>query len=292
MALVLCSHTANKKKKRCSGERPFCRNCVAIGNHLGCVYERSLASGTNLPLRHSPDPLQLIYPDLLMRLYVSLFLLDIWVDLTSLIFRRAEFLSHGGYCCVRMIPEKLDAIACGDLTGRIVHPIFIHLAHILGCVYYRDDNDQRAPPDLEATYYQLVMRCLEERDSFTPVENLQAYILLGIYRYLVNQFGAAWDCGTKVYDIIFNADMHITLPSADYTGSFPRHSVSPGRYGHIQAIDEDDEKRSALCFSMHSDFSAILIWSRPLVLPHHLDDDFRNLIVRGISLSSCYSPQF
>lgn len=181
-----------------------------------------------------------------------------------------------------MIPEKLDAIACGDLSGRIVHPIFVHIAHTMGCVYYRDGHGKRVPSDLEATYYQLVLRCLEDRESFTPVESLQAYIFLGNYLYLVNQFRAAWDYGTKAYDVILDEDMHITLPSPDWLGSSTRQHMAQGRYGHVQALDEADEKRSALCYSMHADLSAMLIWSRPLVIPHHLDDDFRNLIVRHV----------
>lgn len=189
------------------------------------------------------------------------------------------------------MPEKLDAIARGDLSGRIVHPSFVHFAHIIGCVYYRDDNGQRVPSDFEASYYQVVMRYLEDKESFTPVEFLQTCIFLGTYRYLNNQFDTAWDCGTKAYDMIINADMHITLPSTDCTGSRSPQNVAPGRYGHIQALDEADEQRTLLCYAMHGDFCAILIWDRPVVLPAHLDDELRSLFVRNISLPPCiYAP--
>lgn len=180
-----------------------------------------------------------------------------------------------------MIPERLDAIARGDLSGGSVHPIFIHIAHLLGCVWYREAGG-RVSSDMEAHYHRLVLENFTDQDAFGHVESLQACILVGAYFYLKNQFDAAWAYGKRAYDIIVNNNMHITALSTESNRTFPQPNSPYAKYGHLRAIDEADEQRSVVCYALHCDYAAMLMWSTPIVLPQYLDDEFRALTVGEI----------
>lgn len=187
-----------------------------------------------------------------------------------------------------MVPEKLEAITRGDLTGRNVNPFFIHIAHLFGCVYYRDDSGERVSVDLQESYHHIVKQALENHENFTPVESLQAYILIGSYHFLTNQWSAACDYGREKYGVIVDNNLHITIPSAESMASFARQGPLHKKYGCLAAIDEEDEQRSILCFVVSCDYLGIMMWSTPVVLPHYLDEEFQALAVVPFSRWNVY----
>lgn len=186
-----------------------------------------------------------------------------------------------------MVPEKLEAIARGDLSGRNVNPFFIHIAHLFGCVYYRDDSGERVPSDLQEGYHHIVNQALENHDNFTPMESLQAYILIGSYQFLTNQWSAACDYGREKYGAIVDNNLHIKIPSTESIASFARQGPLHKKYGCLAAIDEEDEQRSLLCFVVQCDYLGIMMWSTPVVLPQYLDEEFQAFAVVPFLVRTC-----
>lgn len=187
---------------------------------------------------------------------------------------------------LRMISEKLDAIARGDLSGALVHPIFIHLAHLLGCVFYMDDLKRPVTPEIEASYFQLVEEMLSTVPvTLTPVEHVQTCSLFTIYLFFKKRWSDAQSMGRRANDVILQCDMHITLSAYDAEAIALRRVQRPpqGAYGHLQAVDEVDEEKSALCYALYLDKIGQMMFSLPLCLPPHLDDEFRVLAVGLLS---------
>lgn len=188
---------------------------------------------------------------------------------------------------LRMIPAKLDAIARGDLSGLIVHPIFIHIAHLVGCLFHNHDSPQ-VGTSLETAYFQLAISALSSH-NLSPLDKLQAYTLLGTYLYLKHQFNDGWEMCRKANEVIVQYGMHITIPSAEAVASLRARGseYQYGAYGHLKAMDEEDERRSCLCHLLFMEMSSEIMIEMPVRIVPWLGDELRALTVSLLSVVSC-----
>lgn len=181
---------------------------------------------------------------------------------------------------LRMIPAKLDAILRGDLSGRIVNPIFIHIAHLVGCLWYQSDAEEQVDPALEDSYYHTVLECLADEDHLAPLDNIQSCALVGTYFFLKLRFDDGWGMGRKANDVIVRYNLCITVPDQEAIVSLRARSTAYGAYGHLKALDEADEERSALCNLLYLDKGSDMLVSMPVASEQRLDEEFRALAVR------------
>lgn len=181
------------------------------------------------------------------------------------------------------MPEKLDAIVLGDVSGRNVHPVFIHIAHLLGCVFCRVEGD-RISSNMEGLYLDQTLKSLAHDGTLPPSDCIQAYNLVGTYFYLRRRYGDGWAMGRKADEVIVRANLHITLSRpASAVALFRRPSAS--RYGvplHLEALDAADEERSALCNMVYVDRGADILTSTPMCVHDGLDNEFRQLAVSSV----------
>lgn len=185
-----------------------------------------------------------------------------------------------------MIPAKLDAIARGDLSGLIVHPIFIHISHLAGCLFHHHENEQ-VSSSLESAYFQLALSSLATpRMDFAPLDELQAYTLLGTYLYLKRQFNDGESMCRKANEVVVQYGMHITIPSQEAVASLRARSTSYhcGAHGHLKALDEEDEKRTMLCHLLFVELSSEMTVSIPVGIVPWLRDELRALTVSILAL--------
>lgn len=178
-----------------------------------------------------------------------------------------------------MIPAKLDAILRGDLSGYSINPIFIHIAHLIGCLWYRTDDVDQVDPALEDNYYHIVLEHLADEDQLTPLDIVQSCALVGTYFFFKFQFNDGWGMGRKANEVVVKYDLHVTHPEQDSIASLRARSMAYGAYGHLKALDEADEERSALCNLLYLDKGSEMLVSMPVAMDPRLNDELRALAV-------------
>lgn len=183
---------------------------------------------------------------------------------------------------IRMTQDKLDAIARADMSGSIVHPIFIHIAHLIGAIFYHHDQAVNIEQDSEANDLQVVMSILSQPNALPPVAAIQALALLAYYHYYKRDLSSAWDRMRTAVDLVLSHDMHITIPTSDaFTEAYPvRH-----RGGPLAAVDGIDEERSVLVQVLYWDRGAEMLLGIPFGSTPHLVTEFQ-----AWTVSSLLSP--
>lgn len=171
-----------------------------------------------------------------------------------------------------MTQDKLDAIARADMSGSIVHPVFIHVAHLIGAIFYYHDQAVNIEQDSEANDLQVVMSILSQSNALPPVASIQALALLAYYHYYKRDLSSAWDRMRAAVDLVLLHDMHITIPTSD--GLTEACSVRH-RGGPLAAVDGADEERSVLAQVLYRDREAELVLGMPFGSTPHLVAEFQ-----------------
>lgn len=142
-------------------------------------------------------------------------------------------------------PSKLDAIACGDISGLVVHPIFIHIAHTVGCLFLNhhtdsEDEEYDTVSELEAVYFRLALHALSDfeghRLSLSPLDKVQAYTIIATYLYLKHHFNHGWGMLSKANEVLVKYGMHITIPS-NSEAMISASSMREGHRAHVWTSD-------------------------------------------------------
>lgn len=200
---------------------------------------------------------------------------------------RSVFFAHGVQLGLNMPKHKLEALNQGDLSGNIIHPVIVHIAHLWGCIFLQ--NDRIIGLDEEATHLQLVLESLAGPVSPNLVTLLQAYCLIGIYFFFKRELYRGREFLLKASNIVLQYNLHITLPSCKfYSGQGDITDASLP----LVANDEGDELRNALCQLVYVDKVSELLLHLPPVLNSQLDEDFRTILASILLLSQNYNPLY
>ncbi|EIM88289.1 uncharacterized protein STEHIDRAFT_155643 [Stereum hirsutum FP-91666 SS1] len=182
---------------------------------------------------------------------------------------RTRFFAHGVKMGVRMTQDKLDAIARGDLSGQLVHPVFVHIAHLIGSIFYHGaehgaSNRAREERDLRMVFHEISKEDALPRFAFVQVKSLLAY-----YHLFKKDIPNAWERMQEASEFVRRHDMHIAIHEHG-AGSVPKGD------GPLTAADAADEEATALVQMLYRDKCSGMMISVPLMPPQHLDDEFRN----------------
>jgi hypothetical protein len=141
-----------------------------------------------------------------------------------------------------------QAIFEGDLSGEIVHPFFVHLAHVVGCQLYQELAGSYSFLSIQASHYWTALEALEDMKEDDPMSLAWAHLAVGtIYAY-THRFHASKVHIRKSINIVKRNDIRFVPVSADNTGSQPGPSV----ISHISEYsDEVYERVSFLCYLLY-----------------------------------------
>lgn len=180
-----------------------------------------------------------------------------------------------------MVPAKVDAIARGDSSGAVVHPIFVHLTHLVGCIFHRDEGHD-AIPAIAASCFRIILNILSVKPStLTPLEQVRSYCTLTAYFLVTQQSSNASKCLQNAHDIIARHNLHIDITGIDGQQSALEDGghTPANRYTHLHAIDAADEEKTLLCHVVWLDLIGEAMFSSPLHESSYLHDEFRVLAV-------------
>ena len=186
-------------------------------------------------------------------------------------YSRSVFLAHGMQLGVSMTSVKMDALIRGDITGAVVHPSIIHIAHLWGTAL-SGKYHVPAHVDEEIMHFGLVFEAL---DKMPPniVTLLQVYSLMGLYFLFKRDISRGREFLLKASNVVLQYNLHIRSPGKHRSGDC---MASP-----LVVATEIDEEMNALCQLLYIDKVSNLLLNLPPFLGHQLDTDFRMILVCG-----------
>lgn len=185
--------------------------------------------------------------------------------------------------CITFTTEKAEALRCGDLSGSVIHPIFVALATLLGYVYWQDANSKydfaREQEFLLAVDAALLL--LKSEEGFLSEAKLlillRASCLLAYYHF--------WRMNLEPGMYHFNKSAwvakYLGFPSIiqSHTISIPPGGRASGKIC-VDAWDEQEERVTALCQAVYIDSDVQLYKSGEPVVADEIVDAMFQLKVR------------
>ncbi|KAJ7240573.1 hypothetical protein C8J57DRAFT_101429 [Mycena rebaudengoi] len=190
---------------------------------------------------------------------------------------RALFLQTAPQYGFSLSLKKLDAIAKGDMTGLVVHPVLVHVCHLWG--HFLDFPKQNGTLvgfeiEEESTYMRLIQGSLNGMfgPAPNPVTSLITYTTVSSYFYkkgLLNQGQEFLAAASKA---ALEHDMDLACLGNVYSEKIDEgFSVFPN--------NDDDEMRATFSHLIYLGTAVHLVVKSPLVVDARLVDTFNLLTV-------------
>ncbi|KAJ7480822.1 hypothetical protein FB451DRAFT_1238529 [Mycena latifolia] len=190
---------------------------------------------------------------------------------------RTLFLDNCWQYGLSVSPEKREAMARGDTSGAIVHPIFIPVCQLVGYLFASRSKSAcwahlKGQTAGEVAQGQRVLQMLESpTETPDPLTCVQVYKLLAVYCAYKNDLrgyeeflGNAGNLALR-YDVLLGLEESSALEGAMLAAS-PRGTV--------------EEARSALAHMVYIEMAARIVMKVPPKLPPLLLAKFRRLAVQ------------
>jgi hypothetical protein len=167
--------------------------------------------------------------------------------------------------------DKVAAIRCGDLSGRIVHPVLVHVAQLWGNLLCWQNKQSPACLTLEGVHLSASLELLSDRASLSvdPVTSIRAHCLLSLYFFTKLEVHRGRTHLTEAGDVALRYNLHIVQPSAP-TSNMCAYPAS---------FQYDDETTSALCQFLYLDKCCVLLLDFPSTVKGDLDPEVHLLQV-------------
>lgn len=202
------------------------------------------------------------------------------------------FFKHGVQMGVRLTQAKLNALADGDLSGKVIHPIFVHLAHLYGSMLLRRDPDDVPSslyPDEELSYLTVILDALHSSslETIDPVFRVRAHGLLALYFYYKRDVFPARDQMDNAARLIESEGLKIERVELGQASTMVAvGNLSRGTTREtialMAAVSEEDEKRSILAHMVYVDRCAEALMKSAPQIPKRLDGEFMVLMVNSL----------
>lgn len=183
--------------------------------------------------------------------------------------RRCLFLDHQIQLGFYLRDAKLQAVKCGDVSGRVAHPALVYLAQLIGGFLWRLHHNTDEPLDGDEVELRNILRSLEYPPD--PATLVVIYILLGEYLLFKKQL----DIGRQY---LIRASQ--VLPIEDLQLSMPNMSA-------MLSVDEPDEDTkeyiSALAQLSYIDKATSMVLNFPPFLEVEYDRQLKALSVSTLA---------
>ncbi|KAJ7272913.1 hypothetical protein C8J57DRAFT_262078 [Mycena rebaudengoi] len=172
--------------------------------------------------------------------------------------------------------KKLDAIAKGDMTGLVVHPVLVHVCHLFG--YLLEFLNQtgslvRFGAEEESTYMRLIQGSLNGMFGPTPdpVTSILTYMTVSVYFFRKAQVDRGQEFLASASETALEHDIDLAcLENANSDEINFGFSVFPS--------NDADELRAVFSHLVHTGTVVHLLVKKPLVVDVRLVDKFSLLM--------------
>jgi hypothetical protein len=212
----------------------------------------------------------------LFRLSV-LFLKVCLLPLLNLPRRRALFLQAAPQHGFSLSLKKLHAIAKGDMTGLVVHPVLVHVCHLFGYLLEflkQTGSLVRFGAEEESTYMRLIQGSLNGMFGPTPdpVTSILVYLTVSVYFLKKVQLDRAQEFLALASKTVFEHDIDLACLGNVSSGEIDQEfSVLPS--------NDADEMRAVFSHLIYVATAVHLFVKKPLLVDARLVDKFRLLMV-------------
>lgn len=183
---------------------------------------------------------------------------------------RKVFIEHHDQLGLSLRLAKLDAIAEGDTSGRIVAPVLVFLAQLTGCRLWRHRTRQLADRATEGIQFGCVSRALAVTDDL--VTRLQVHTVLTIH-YLIgldmNEGGEHLGAAAQI--VVENREHFLSPSVATPDSSYPNLAE------HLGALSQ----------FIYLDKAANIVLDLKPMLPDWLESGYLDLLVSSPFRTSC-----
>ncbi|KAJ7272867.1 hypothetical protein C8J57DRAFT_1467301 [Mycena rebaudengoi] len=189
---------------------------------------------------------------------------------------RALFLQAAPMHGFSLSQKKLDAIAKGDMTGLVVHPVLVHVCHLWGCfldLVERTGTVVRLETEEELTYMQLIQGSLNGMAGPTPspATSILVYLTVSVYFFHKGHNDRGQEFLAAASKTAFDHDIDLApLGNVSSREIDQKFSVLPS--------DDADETRAVFSHLIYIGTAAHLLVKLPLVLNVRLLDRFSLLL--------------
>ncbi|KAJ7184479.1 hypothetical protein C8R46DRAFT_461311 [Mycena filopes] len=184
---------------------------------------------------------------------------------------RKLFLARGFQFGLALAPQKLAALAAGDLSGAVVHPVLVHVSQLWGYMLdYCERNHTWAylPDDSgdEAEQMRLILGALAGLigPPLDPVTAVITYLSISLYFYHQNDFRRGQEFLGVANDTILKHDLDLAVLTVPVVEDEAAYSILP--------LNSANELRSAFSHVIYAALDAQLVLGVPLTIePRFLD---------------------
>ncbi|KAJ7272919.1 hypothetical protein C8J57DRAFT_262240 [Mycena rebaudengoi] len=191
---------------------------------------------------------------------------------------RALFLQAAPQYGFSLSEKKLDAIAKGDMTGLVVHPVLVHVCHLWG--YLLDFRKQTGTSvhfraEEESTYMRLIQGSLDGKfgPAPNPVTSLITYTTVSTYFFKKTHLDRGEEFLAAASKTVLEYDMDLACLGnvfSDKIDQDQRFSVFPS--------NDADEMRAAFSHLIFVGSVVHILVKSPLVVDARLMDKFSLLM--------------
>ncbi|KAJ7246184.1 hypothetical protein C8J57DRAFT_1081715, partial [Mycena rebaudengoi] len=204
--------------------------------------------------------------------------------------RRALFLQAAPQYGFSLSLKKLDAIAKGDMTGLVVHPVLVHVCHLWG--YLLDFLKQSRTSvcfeiEEESTYMRLIQESLDGMfgPAPDPVTSLLTYTTVSAYFFKKAHVDRGEEFLAAAGKTALEYDMDLACLGNAYTDKIDQgFSVFPS--------NDADEMRAAFSHLIYLGSAIHMGVKNPLVVDARLMDKFRLLMVCNTQVATHVDMNF
>lgn len=204
---------------------------------------------------------------------------------TYLDFRRDLFLRNRAMFCLPFTSAKTEALRCGDLSGSIIHPVFVPLATLLGYMLWQETNAKfdiaQEQEHLKAVDTAVLLLRSEEGilSEKKLIVLLQAHILLLFYYWRRKNTLLGTYHYTKCVWIAKHIGFYDIITANVYDVSATRR---PPGFIALEAADEQEERVATLSQIVYIDSDVQIYKSMDPKVADETTDSLFHLKVRLI----------
>ncbi|KAJ6606319.1 hypothetical protein DFH09DRAFT_1119816 [Mycena vulgaris] len=188
---------------------------------------------------------------------------------------RQTFLARGLQYGFTLSADKLSALANGDLSGNVVHPVLVHVCHLWGYKfdYYEQNRTWAYAPDKngnEVAQMRLILGALAGMlgPAPNPVTTTLTHLSVALYFFHKGDISR----GQEFLSVASTTAMTHDLDLAALT-NVPAEEEDKGLYS-IHPLSEADELRSVFSHLVYVGVSAPVVLSAPPIVDSRLLEKF------------------
>ena len=168
-------------------------------------------------------------------------------------------------------PAKMEAILTGDTSGTIVHPAFVYIAQLHGCLLWQVER-HISSSNPNAVYFERIeqeqlQHLFGALDNIDPVSEIPVRYVLACYYLMKQQMGDGEGQLVMAAEVVHRNNLNFPAPLSQYDPLMQ------------EATEDQTELINALSHLMYLDRCSAFVFRVNMRLHKSFDDTFKMVAV-------------